>query len=157
MGFGGRLTSLTAAAALLVTVAGCGSGSKSKSAAATPSTSSTSTSGGAHGGASVTTGPVHATFIASNHNPKISKPWPYSVHVTDSSGHALSGSVKIQFTFGGQVVGTDTPAVHTVMQGKWHDNLTFPRAAAGQPITLQAVVHTSAGSVTLNWPVTARQ
>jgi hypothetical protein len=105
----------------------------------------------------VSTGPVHATFTAPNHHPAVGKPWPYSVRVTDSSGHPLSGTVRIQFTFGGQVVGTDTPPVHPVKAGRWHDNLTFPKAATGQPVTLQAVVHTSAGSVTLNWPVTARQ
>jgi hypothetical protein len=105
----------------------------------------------------VTTGPVHATFTAPNHNPKVARPWPYSVHVTDAAGRPLSGTVKIQFTFGGQVVGTDTPPVHPIKHGLWHDNLTYPKAAIGQPVTLQAVVHTSAGSVTLSWPVTARQ
>ncbi len=157
MGFEGRLTSLMAAAALVVTVAGCGGASKSKSAAATPSTTSSPAAGGARGGASVSTGPVHATFTGPNHNPKVGQPWPYSVHVTDPAGHPLSGTVRIQFTFGGQVVGTDPPPVHPIRAGRWHDNLTYPKAAIGQPVTLQAVVHTSAGSVTLSWPVTARQ
>ena len=109
------------------------------------------------GGAAVTTGSVHASFQAADHTPKIGKGWPYSVHVTDAGGHPLSGTVKIQFTFGGQVVGTDHPSVHPVRDGLWHDSLTFPPAAVGQPVTLQAVVHTSAGSVTLNWPVTAHK
>ena len=102
-------------------------------------------------------GPVHASFTAANHSPKVGKGWPYSVHVTDARRHPLSGTVKIQFTFGGQVVGTDHPAVHPVRNGLWHDSLTFPKAATGQPVTLQAVVHTNAGSVTLNWPVTAHK
>jgi hypothetical protein len=153
MGLGGRLTSMLAAAVLAIAVAGCGSSSKPKSPASRSATTSTS----AQSGASVTRGPVHATFTAPNHNPKAGSAWPYSVHVTDAAAHPLSGTVRIQFTFGGQVVGTDKPPVHPVKNGQWHDNLTFPKAAVGQPITLQAVVHTSAGSVTLNWPVTARQ
>lgn len=140
------------AASLLIGAAGCGSSSKSKPAA-TPSTTATPTSGGA----AVRTGAVHAVFTAPNHSPIVGKPWPYSVHVTDASGHPLSGTVKIQFTFSGQVVGTDHPPVHPVKRGVWHDTLTYPKAAVGEPITLQAVVHTSAGSVTLNWPVTVRQ
>jgi hypothetical protein len=140
------------AGSLVIGIAGCGSSSQPKSAAA-PSAGTSANSGGAE----MTVGPVHAAFSAPNHAPVIGKPWPYSVHVADAAGHPLSGSVKIQFTFGGAVVGTDTPPVHPVKNGTWHDNLTFPKAALGQPITLQAVVHTSAGSVTLNWPVKARQ
>ena len=157
MGSGGRLTSLLAAVALLTGPAACGSSSKSKSAAPGSSTTTPTGSSSVQGNGSVTSGPVHATFTAPNHNPKVRKSWPYSVHVTDASGHPLNGTVKIQFTFGGQVVGTDTPPVHPIKNGRWHDNLTFPKAAIGQAVTLQAVVHTSAGSVTLNWPVTARQ
>ena len=105
----------------------------------------------------MTTGPVHASFTAPNHTPTVGKSWPYSVRVTDAAGHPLSGTVRIQFTFGGQVVGTDHPPVHPVRNGVWHDNLTFPKEATGEPVTLQAVVRASPGSVTLNWPVTAHQ
>jgi len=152
MGFGGKLTAVMTAATLLVAVAACGSSSQSK-----PATTSSTTATSAGGGASDTTGAVHATFHGADHAPKVGKPWPYSVRVTDASGHPLSGTVKIQFTFGGQVVGTDHPPVHPVRNGVWQDRLTFPKAATGQPVTLQAVVHTSAGSATLNWPVTAHQ
>jgi len=152
MGFGGKLTAIAAAATLLVSVTGCGSSSKSK-----PASAGSTTASSASGGAAVTTGAVHASFQAADHAPKIGKGWPYSVHVTDAGGHPLSGTVKIQFTFGGQVVGTDHPPVHPVRDGLWHDSLTFPPPAVGQPVTLQAVVHTSAGSVTLNWPVTAHK
>jgi hypothetical protein len=37
-----------------------------------------------------------------------------------------------------------------------HDTLKFPAAAAGMPLTFQAVVHTRLGSITLDWPVTVR-
>jgi hypothetical protein len=123
-------------------------------ATATRATSAASTN--SHltaGGVSVTSGQVRATLTVPNHTPTVGKLWPYAVHVTDVSGKRLNGTVDIQFAYGGQVVGRDTPPTHPIKNGLWHDNLTFPAAAVGQPITFQAVVHTSAGSVTLNWPV----
>jgi hypothetical protein len=100
---------------------------------------------------------VRASLVGANHKPIVGKDWPYSVHVTDASGKPLSGTVDIEFTFGGQVVGHDSPPTHPVKNGLWHDTLTFPAASAGQPLSLQAVVHTSTGSVTLGWPVTVKQ
>lgn len=99
---------------------------------------------------------LRATLIGANHDPVAGKGWAYSVHVTDPSGRGLSGSVKIEFTFEGQVVGTDTPPVHPIRNGLWHDTLTFPGAAAGHPLALVAVVKTPAGSATLSWPVSVR-
>src|SRR5579884_4222681 len=107
MGFGGRLSSLLAVGGLLVALAGCGRSSTSR--AGTPGPSATTTPSAASTGGSVSSGPFHASFKAPNHRPTVGKPWHYSVHVTDAHGHPLSGTVKIQFTFGGQVVGTDTP------------------------------------------------
>jgi hypothetical protein len=99
---------------------------------------------------------MYATLTAPNHSPVAGKNWPYAVHVTDKAGHPLSGSVRIQFAFGGQVVGSDTPPVHPLRNGRWHDNLQFPRRSVGFPLTFQVVVHTSAGSMTLNWPVSVK-
>ncbi|MBV9004359.1 MAG: hypothetical protein JO181_06840 [Solirubrobacterales bacterium] len=70
-----------------------------------------------------------------------------------STGAPLSGSVEIEFTFGGRVLSRDSPPVHPVRIGVWRDYLQSPSAAVGQPLTVQAVVRTSAGSVTLHWPV----
>ena len=136
---------------LVVGLIGCGS-----SAAKRPATSATSTRPSSSD-AVVSNGPVHASFSAPNHTPTAGRPWPYSVHVTSAAGRPLSGSVKIQFTFAGTVVGTDKPPVHPVRNGIWHDNITFPPEAVGHTVTMQAVVHTSAGSVTLSWPVSARK
>jgi hypothetical protein len=105
----------------------------------------------------VSTGPVHGTLRGENHAPRINKDWSYSLRVTDASGHPLSGKVDIEFVFGGQVVGRDTPPTHPVINGRWHDKLKFPAAAVGMPLTFQAVVHARLGSITLNWPVTVRQ
>jgi hypothetical protein len=75
----------------------------------------------------------------------------------DASGRPLSGTVDIEFAFGGQVVGRDTPPTHPVRNGRWQDNLKFPGAAIDQPLALLAVIHTRLGSITLNWPVTVQQ
>ncbi|MGO9754376.1 MAG: hypothetical protein ACLP22_23425 [Solirubrobacteraceae bacterium] len=83
----------------------------------------------------------------------MNKPWAYTVKVTDAAGGPLSGTVDIEFAFGGQVVGHDTPPTHPVRSGAWHGTLTFPAAAEGEPISVQAVVHTSAGSIALDWPI----
>jgi hypothetical protein len=77
--------------------------------------------------------------------------------VTNAAGQPLSGTVGIQFSFGGAVVGHDTPPVHPLRNGHWSDNLQFPATAVGYPLTFQAVVHTTAGSITLNWPVSVKQ
>lgn len=160
---------------VLVSLSACGSSSSSSStasgaapstqsstAAASPTTASTNTgtgtsssssSGGGSGGAALSRGAVRGVLHASNHTPTVNKPWSYSVKVTDAAGHPLSGTVDIEFAFDGQVVGHDTPPTHPVTAGGWHGTLTFPPQSIGQPISLQAVVHTSAGSITLDWPV----
>ena len=75
----------------------------------------------------------------------------------DATGHPLSGTVEIEFVYGGQVVGRDTPPSHPVRSGRWQDKLTFPAAAVGMPLSFRAVVHTAQGSITLDWPVTVTQ
>jgi len=120
----------------------------------TPSTTSPTTKGGT---SSVLTGPVHGVLRAQNHAPKVNRLWSYTVTATDAAGHPLSGTVDIEFVFGGQVVGRDTPPTHPVRHGRWHDSLTFPPSAVGQPLVFRAVVHTRLGSITLDWPISARR
>ena len=157
---------------VLVGVAACGgssSTSSSQTSASTRATTTTSSStasttspattsaGGAGGSASVTTGPVRAKLRGANHTPTANRYWSYSVRVTDASGHPLSGTVEIEFVFGGQVVGRDTPPTHPIKHGRWQDKLKFPPTAVGEPLTFRAVVHAQPGTVTLDWPITVRQ
>jgi hypothetical protein len=155
--------------------AGCGSSSSSSSShtqstvapttttstttqTTTTSVSSATASSGATGtAAAVTTGPVRATLRGANHDPLVKAPWAYSVTVTDAAGHPLTGTVDVQFVFGGQVVGRDTPPTHPLKNGRWHDNLNFPAQSIGIPLTFQVVAHTPDGTVTLNWPVKVRK
>jgi hypothetical protein len=147
-----RHPTLLAAALLCTALAACGSSSNSSSSTgSTTATSPAQTTTTAS--SSVTTGPVRGTLHGTGHTPTAGRPWAYSVHVTDASGKPLSGTVAIEFAFNGSVVGHDTPLTHPVTNGHWADKLTFPSTAIGYPLSFQAVVHTSAGSITLDWPV----
>ena len=157
-----RIRGLTFSVLFALVLAACGS-SKSSSTSATKgqaptSTTSSSTPAGTSTASSgkstpTTTAAIHATLTGENHTPKVNQNWTYTVRVTSADGKALSGTAVTEFTFGGQVVGKETPPVHAIKNGVLHDSLQFPSQAAGQPISLQVVVHTNAGSKTLDWPV----
>ena len=147
-----RTAILLAAIALTLEMTSCGGGSSKSSRTAVSSSPSQSSAPGTPATA-VATGPVRARLVCANHAPKVGKGWPYSVHVSDASGRPLSGSVDIEFTFAGQVVGRDSPPTHPIKNGLWHDVLTFPRASLGYQLLFQTVVHTKLGSVTLGCPV----
>ena len=154
-----RAVALTASVLVLTVGLGACGGSSSSTTTRTSATTQTTATGSAAaqgGTSSVSTGPVRGALIGQNHAPRVGKLWPYSVHVTDAAGHPLNGTVDIEFVFGGQVVGRDTPPTHPVRDGRWHDKLTFPAPAVGQPLTFRAVVHTSLGTITLDWPVKVR-
>lgn len=101
--------------------------------------------------------PMKATLVAANHTPTANKLWPYTVTATDANGRPLSGTVDVEFTFQGTVVGHASPPTDPLKNGRWHDNLTFPSAAVGHPIALQVVVHTQLGTMTLVWPVNVKK
>ncbi len=102
-------------------------------------------------------GPMKATLVGENHTPTANKLWPYTVTATDARGRPLSGHVDVEFTFNGTVVGHATPPTDPLTNGRWHDNLTFPAEAVGQPIDLQVVIHTVLGTMTLDWPVKVKK
>ncbi len=149
--------------AVALAVASCGGSSTSSSSSSTSSnttasstTASSSSSASPSNGAtsSVTTGPVRGKLAGPNHAPRVNRSWKYSITVSDATGQPLSGTAEIQFVFGGEVVGRDTPPTHPITNGRWHDDLTFPAQATGIPLTFRAVVRTAKGSITLDWPVT---
>jgi len=121
----------------------------------THTTSTTSTKPSA--AAPVYTRPMRATPVGENQNPTVNKAWGYTVTATDAKSRPLSGTVDTEFTFNGTVVGHDTPPTHTIKDGRWHDVLEFPPDSIGEPIDLQAVVHTTLGSLMLDWPVKVKK
>jgi hypothetical protein len=141
------------ALALALGLAACGGGASSTSSA-THSTTSALSGGSGASSSEVTTGPVRGKLVGDNHAPKLKANWFYTVTVTDASGHPLNGTVVTEFTFGGQVVGRETPPTHKLTGGRLRDRINFPPPSVGQALAVQTVVHTPKGSITLSWPVT---
>lgn len=100
---------------------------------------------------------VHATLVGENHEPIVNQPWRYTVTVTDVQGRKLSGTETTQYTYGGAVVGTEKPENVPFSGGVYHDTIEFPAEAVGYPLDVQTVIHTTLGSVTLDWPVVVRR
>lgn len=140
---------LLAAGSLSLTLAACGGSSKPKTT--TPTSATTAAPGG--GSSAITTGGIHATLTADSHAPVVNKLFYYTVLAMDASGRPLAGTVDTEFAFSGVVVGHEVPPTHRLKNGLLRDGVTFPSSSLGQPLELQTVVHTSKGSVTLDWPV----
>jgi hypothetical protein len=100
---------------------------------------------------------MRASLHGDNHAPTVKKLWHYSVLATDASDHPLSGTVDTEFALGGQIVGREAPPTHRLSNGRLNDSVTFPAQAVGIPLMFQVVVHTSLGSVTLDWGVKAQR
>jgi hypothetical protein len=102
-----------------------------------------------------TSGALTATLAPSTHAPKINKNWPITVTATVNAKPAHATAVY-EFLFGGIVVGTQYPKYtkHFSFTGHFSDNLVFPAASIGQPLTLRVVVKASGHTVNLNWAVT---
>lgn len=100
--------------------------------------------------------PIHAVLSGENHNPIVNRPWAYTIRVTDAQGNKLSGTETTQYTYSGTVVGTERPTNVKFTAGFYHDTVEFPPPAVGMPLDVHAVVHTSLGSVTLDWPIVVK-
>jgi len=156
------MTALAGGASLALALSACG-GSKSSPTTTARAQTSTATTSAAQTGTSQrtstqtspspATGQIEARFTGESHSPKANKSWSYTVSARDAHGHPLSGSVQTEFTFAGQVVGRETPPVHQLTNGVLRDVVTFPSTAIGQPLAVQVVIHTGAGTKTLTWPV----
>jgi hypothetical protein len=101
----------------------------------------------------VYTRPIHATLTGENHAPTVNKNWTYSITVTDAKGRKLSGTETTEYLFNGSVVGTEKPQNVPFKNGYYHDTIQFPVASVGISLVVQAVVHTSVGSIDLDWSI----
>lgn len=147
-------------AVLSLAVAGCGGSRPTPQPTHAPVTTATTTPTTplpATGGRSVSKGALRATITGENHTPTVNQPWPYSIRVSNATGQPLSGTVAIEFLFAGQIVAHDKPPTHAIANGLWQSTLKLPTASVGYPLTLRAIAHTPAGSITLNWPITVRR
>jgi hypothetical protein len=100
--------------------------------------------------------PVHVTLRGANHEPTVNVAWRYTVTASDARGRPLSGTETTHYTFHGAVVGTEKPE-NVRFTGALHETVEFPPASVGYPLSVQAVVHTSQGTATAEWPVKVRR
>ncbi|HEX8977369.1 MAG TPA: hypothetical protein VF781_12710 [Solirubrobacteraceae bacterium] len=100
---------------------------------------------------------MRGTLVGQNHHPTVNVPWTYTVTVTDARGRKLSGTETTQYTFGGAVVGIEKPENVRFTAGVYRDTIEFPPAAVGHPLNVRAVVHTSLGTLTLDWPIVVKK
>jgi hypothetical protein len=101
---------------------------------------------------------VRVTLSAPTHHPKVNVPWPLTVTVTDANGGPLAATLTMVVLFGGAEVGKiDNGAVYHFV-GSWKEKkgneITWPAASRGQPLTLQVIVKARGMTVRKNWSIT---
>jgi hypothetical protein len=104
--------------------------------------------------------PFKAALHAPTHAPRVEKPWPISVRVTDRAGRPIRARLTMRFLFAGVPVGkVDGGRVYT-FTGTWHEpkgeEISFPAASRGQRLTFQALVTARRRTVKLNYWVRPR-
>ena len=112
-------------------------------------------SAGAATAAQGSSGSLTATFAAGGHTPKINQQWQISV-TAKLNGKPVAATALYEFLYAGQLVQAVVPfgARQFSFTGQFADQLKFPPASAGQPLTLRVVVKAKGHTVNLNWSVT---
>jgi hypothetical protein len=103
-------------------------------------------------------GAVRVTLSAPTHHPKVNVPWPLTVTVTDANRRPLAATLTMVVLFGGAEVGKiDNGAVYHLV-GSWKEKkgneITWPAASRGQPLTLHVIVKAQGMTVRKNWWIT---
>jgi len=97
--------------------------------------------------------PFKATFSAANHRPVVDKDWRIAVEVTDLSGKPIAATLQMNILLGSVQVGqVDNGKIHR-FSGSHHEVITFPVAAVGHKLTLQALIKAKGKTNTVLWPI----
>ncbi len=104
--------------------------------------------------------PFKATLHAPTHTPRVNRPWPIWVHVTDRSGRPIRARLTMRFLLAGVPVGkVDNGRVYT-FTGTWRERkgeeITFPAEGRGHRLTFQALVTARGRTAKLNYWVQPR-
>jgi hypothetical protein len=104
--------------------------------------------------------PFKATLHAPTHTPRVNKPWPIWIRVTDRAGLPIRARLTMRLLYGGVPVGkVDNGRVYT-FTGTWREKkgeeITFPAQGRGQRLTFQALVTARGRTVKLNYWVQPR-
>jgi hypothetical protein len=131
----------SAALALVFIAAGCGGHRAAKPKVSPPPT-------------------LKVAIISPTHRPKVNKPWPVTVRVTDSSGKPLPAKLTMRILFGGAPVGkVDNGKVYSFV-GSWRETkgneITWPLASRGQPLQFEAIVTVAHRTLKRTWAIEPR-
>ena len=104
--------------------------------------------------------PFKATLHAPTHTPRVTKPWPITIHARDLRGRLIRARLTMRFLFSGVPVGkVDNGRVYT-FTGTWRERkgeeITFPTTSRGHRLTFQALVTARGRTVKLNYWVQPR-
>jgi hypothetical protein len=101
-----------------------------------------------------------ATLIAPTHRPRVSTPWPITIHARDLRGRPIRARLTMRFLISGVPVGkVDNGRVYTFV-GTWREKkgqeIKFPSAARGQYLTFEALVTARRHTIKIDYWVQAR-
>jgi hypothetical protein len=94
-----------------------------------------------------------ATLTATSHHPVVNKNWFITVTVTDLSGKPIAATLRMNVLLGSLQVGKIDNGKTYHFVSRHHENITWPAAAVGHQLTLQAVVKAKGKTKTLLWPL----
>lgn len=124
---------------VLAFAAACGGSSGTKKATTTQATTAPSALS------------FKAAFSAPSHHPVVNKNWPITVTVTDLSGKPIAATLQMNVLLGSLQVGQiDNGKIYHFV-GRHHENIVWPPASIGQPLTLQSVVTVKGEAKKLLW------
>jgi hypothetical protein len=101
-------------------------------------------------------GTLEASMIPSTHHPKVNANWPLKVTAT-LAGKPAHATAVYEFLFAGSIVSTQYPRFnkHFSFTGHFTDDLVFPGASLGEPLTLRVVIGAGGHTVNLDWAITS--
>jgi hypothetical protein len=103
---------------------------------------------------------VKVTIAAATHRPKANAPWPVTIRVRDAHDEPLRAKLTMRVLLGSFEVGkVEDGRVYTI-HGVWREpkgqEITWPAASRGQPLTFQAVVKALGRTVRASWAIRVR-
>jgi hypothetical protein len=103
---------------------------------------------------------VKVTIRAATHTPKANAPWPVTIRVRDAHGRPLRAKLTMRVLLGSFAVGKVEDGRVYAIDGAWREpkgeEITWPAASRGQPLTFQAIVKALGRTVRANWAIRVR-
>jgi hypothetical protein len=99
--------------------------------------------------------PFVARLHAPGHHPRADRDWPITITARTYGGKPLSGRVRYEYLYGGNVVARRSN--YAFRGGRFHDVITWPKRSVGIRLTFQPVVTTRLGVVRLPYRVVVRR